>query len=234
MMGTAVELHDLVEVMNEVAESIQLPMDLDEALERITTSAAETIPGIDHASISVTTRQGEIRTLAPTDRVAVQADELQYDLQQGPCLAAALGEPVVQVDDLATDLRWPEYGPKVASSLGLRSQLSFQFRAEPHVRGGLNLYAEQPQRINAETRQLGAMFARLVAIALGWAREEQSLHEALSTRSMIGQAVGILMERYRLDPDRAFSFLVRTSQSSNVKVREVARGIISNTINRAE
>jgi hypothetical protein len=70
---------------------------------------------------------------------------------------------VLQVDDLATDLRWPVYGPKAAATFGLGSQLAFQFRAEPHARGALNLYADQPHAIDLETRQLGKMFAGLVS-----------------------------------------------------------------------
>jgi hypothetical protein len=227
------ELHRLVEVVNEVAASLELPMDLESTLERITASAADTIPGIDHASISVTAKGGRIQTIAPTDPIAYRADELQYELLQGPCYQAVTGEPVVQVDDLASDLRWPEYGPKAAAALGIGSQLAFQFRAEPHARGALNLYAMRAHQIDAETHQVGAMFARLVAIALGWGRHDENLNQALTSRGQIGQAVGILMERYRLDPDAAFGFLVRVSQTGNVKLREVAAGIIADSIGRS-
>lgn len=226
------ELQELIRVVDEVAASLELPMDLEATLDRITGSAAEAIPGIDHVSISVTTKGGRIRTLAPTHLIATRADELQYELRQGPCYEAVTGEPVVQVDDLASDLRWPEYGPKAAAAFGLGSQLAFQFHAEPHARGALNLYAGQPHQIDIETRQLGAMFARLVAIAMGWARQVETLNEALASRAQIGQAVGIVMERYQLDPDRAFAFLVQVSQAGNVRLREVAAGIIADTVAR--
>ncbi|MEU4606440.1 GAF and ANTAR domain-containing protein [Kribbella sp. NPDC023972] len=224
------ETQELIAVVNEVATSLQVPMDLEATLDRISRSAAEAIPGIDYVSISVATKGGRIETLAPTDPVANQADELQYQLGQGPCYEAVTGVPVVQVDDLATDLRWPEYGPKAASTFGLGSQLAFQFCADPHARGALNLYSTLPHQIDADTRELGAMFARLVAIALGWGRHDESLGEALVARQQIGQAVGIVMERYRLDADRAFSFLVRASQTGNVKLRDVAAGIIADTV----
>jgi GAF domain-containing protein len=119
------ELDELIGVVNEVAASLQLPMDLEATLDRITRSAAESIPGIDHASISVTTKGGRIQTLAPTDAVATRADELQYELRQGPCYEAVAGEPVVQVDDLATDLRWPSTVRRPRLSSGsVRSCLS--------------------------------------------------------------------------------------------------------------
>ncbi|MEU4195465.1 GAF and ANTAR domain-containing protein [Kribbella sp. NPDC026611] len=223
------EMQELITVVNEVAATLLVPIDLLVTLGRITRSAAETIPGIEYASISVTSKDGRIETLAPTDLVAVQADELQYELCEGPCYAAVTGVPVVQVDDLASDLRWPEYGPRAAAAFGLGSQLAFQFHAEPHARGALNLYATRAHEIDTDTRQLGAMFARLVAVALGWARHDENLSEALHSRQVIGQAVGIVMERYRLDPDRAFAFLVRVSQTANVKLREVAAGVIADT-----
>jgi hypothetical protein len=228
------EQESLIAVVTEVAASLSLPLDLDDALGRITRGAVEAIPGIDHASISLTTKEGRIETLAPTDLIAVYADELQYDVHQGPCYEAATGDAVVQVDDLSTDLRWPDYGPKVAATFGLGSQLAYQFRADPHVRGALNLYAMEARAIDGETRQLGAMFAYLVAVALGWSRQDETLNQALSTREVIGQAVGIVMERYRLDPHRAFAFLVRTSQVGNVKLHDVAAGVIKDAISKAE
>ncbi|TDU83897.1 GAF domain-containing protein [Kribbella voronezhensis] len=227
------ELRELIAVMTDVAETLQLPIDLTDALAVITRSAAESVPGVDHVSISVTARNHQIQTLAPTDPVAVRADELQYTLREGPCYEAVHGRPVVQVDDLATDPRWPSYGAQAACLFGLGSQLAFQFEAAPHVRGALNLYFDRPSAIDPETRQFGMMFARLVALALGWARQGETMTRALQSRTTIGQAVGILMERYRLDDDRAFSFLVRLSQSTNVKLHDVAAGIITDTVNHA-
>jgi hypothetical protein len=228
------ELPYLLEVMDDVAAALRFPINLDDTLGVITTGAAEAVPGVDFASISITGKDRQIQTLAPTDALALRADELQYELGEGPCLDAVLDDPVVQVDDIATDLRWPRYGPRAAKELGIGSQLAFQFRAEPHARGGINLYSRQTHDLTVESRQIGAMFANLAAVALGWNREHANLSEALKSRNDIGQAIGILMERYRLDPDRAFSFLVRTSQAGNVKLREVAEGIIEDAIRKAE
>lgn len=228
------EKANLVDVMAQVAESLRFPADTQDALEAITLGAVEAVPGIEHASISITGTDGQIQTLAPTDVLAVHADELQYELGEGPCLSAVLDDPVVQVDDIRNDLRWPAYGPRVAKQLGIGSQLAFQFRAEPHARGGLNLYSGRPYAITAETRQIGALFANLAAVAMGWTRQTRSLTEALETRTMIGQAIGVLMERYRLDTDRAFAFMVRTSQTGNIKLRDVAAGIVEDAISKAE
>jgi transcriptional regulator with GAF, ATPase, and Fis domain len=228
------ELPKLLHIMDQTAAALRYPIDLDDTLATITASAIEAVPGVDHASISITGKDGLIQTLAPTDIVAVRADELQYELGEGPCLKAVLEEPVVQVDDIASDLRWPQYGPRAAKQFGLGSQLAFQFRADPHVRGGFNLYSEQAHQITVETRQLAALFANMAAVALGWTRQEENLNDALVTRNLIGQAVGIVIERYKIDSDRAFSFLVRTSQTGNIKLRDVAAGIVKDADDRAE
>jgi hypothetical protein len=220
------DLQQLADAMAEVAASIQSPKEeLDQTLLVITQSAADTVPGIVEVSISLTRKDGRIDTLAPTGLLAARADQLQYDLHEGPCLDAALGEPVVMVGDLATDSRWPTFGPK-AAALGLGAHLAFQFRADPHARGALNLYCAEPYGIDQDSVHLGGLFAGQVAVAMGWAKQDETMSEALATRNVIGQAVGIVMERYTLDADRAFAFLVRLSQSGNIKLRQVAVSLV--------
>lgn len=223
---------EVADAMSAVAAALQLPIDLDETLNLITRCAADTVPGVCEASISITARDGRIETLAPTDPLVSRADHLQYELQQGPCLHAALEEPVVVVESLADDPRWPDFGPK-AAALGFGSQVAFQFRAEPNIRGALNLYGVERHAIDEDSIQLGGMFAGQIALAMGWARQDTTLNEALTTRNTIGQAVGIVMERYQLDSDRAFRFLVRLSQNSNEKLRLVAGRIVDETNQQA-
>jgi hypothetical protein len=223
---TQTTLHlEIAEAMAEVAAALKAPMNLESTLELITRSAADTIPGIVEASISITTKSGEIQTLAPTGPTVIRADHLQYELGEGPCLDAAVEEPIVAVNDLASDPRWPDFGPK-AAALGFGSQVAFQFRALPHVRGALNLYAREPNEIDRDSIYLGSMFAAQIAVAMGWARQEQTMSDALATRNVIGQAVGIVMERYKLDTDRAFAFLTRLSQTSNTKLNAIATALV--------
>jgi GAF domain-containing protein len=219
---------EIAAAMTEVAAAMTGPTELDETLQVITRCAVDTIPGIVEASISITTKDRQIRTLAPTGPLVTRADHLQYELSEGPCLEAAIEEPVVVVNDLAGDPRWPDFGPK-AAALGFGSQMAFQFRAEPHVRGALNLYALEPNAIDQDSIHLGSMFAGQVAVAMGWARQDQTLTEALATRNLIGQAVGIVMERYKLDSDRAFAFLTRLSQTSNTKLNVIAKALVQQT-----
>lgn len=226
-------LTDVINAMGPVAMSLRYPINSEEALQTVINGAVEAVAGVEHASLSITGKDGRIQTLASTGMLAVDADELQYELGEGPCVAAVLDQPVVQVDDVLTDLRWPAYGPRAARQLGIGSQLAFQFQAEPHARGSLNLYSRQAGNITTEARQLGVLFANLAALALGWTRQDETMTQALEARTLVGQAVGVLMERYRLDPDHAFGYLVRTSQTGNVKLRDVAAGIVDDAITTA-
>ena len=69
---------------------------------------------------------------------------------------------------------------------------------------------------------------------MGFVRSVEGMRDALRTRKVIGQAIGIVMERYSLNEDRAFQFLVRLSQSGNVKLRTVADDLVSSLNNKAD
>jgi hypothetical protein len=94
-------------------------------------------------------------------------------------------------------------------------------------RVALNLYARRPGVFDSETISLAEMFADQAAVAMGFVRTVHTVNKALLLRETFGQAVGIVMERYAMDPDRAFAFLVRTAQTSNTKIPDVARQIIA-------
>ena len=218
---------ELAAAMTRVLATMEVPLDVTETLETITSAVVGSITAVDHASISLTHSDGRIVTLAPTARPAERADEIQYELGEGPCVQAALDTPVVVSEDLARDVRWPSYGP-AAARIGLSSQVAFQFRAQhDNVRGALNLYSVTPGGLDTYTMQLGALFATQVAITMGWEQHEEDLQSALATREHIGIAVGILMERYTLTPEHAFSFLVRISQEANIKLRDIALSIVT-------
>jgi GAF domain-containing protein len=197
------------------------------ALETLTSSAAANIPGADFVSISVRSQDGPLRTVASTDPVAEQADVLQYELHEGPCYAAITKERFVVVNDLATSTKFPEYGPK-AVALGIGAQAGIQLLNDKET-AGLNLYARTAGTFDRSTVQLAELFATQAAALLGYAEQVEQLSEALHTRTDIGTAVGILMERYRIDPHQAFAFLARCSQDRNVKVRVLAQQVIAGT-----
>lgn len=224
-MSDARVQRDLAEVMVEVARRLGAPESPDEQLQQVLDAAADTVPGVDHASISVLSRKGRAETVASTGEVASQLDLLQYELGEGPCLAALRGEPFQLVDDMPAEQRWPRYAPKAADS-GIRSQLGLQLFNDNRSIGGLNLYSSDAAAFDSDTRYVASLFATHAALAMGQTRQIQELNEALDSRKVIGQAIGIVMERFGLNEERAFHFLVRVSRNSNIKLRDVARQLV--------
>ena len=146
---------------------------------------------------------------------------------EGPCLSAIRDERSFRIDQTATDQRWPRWGPAVAD-IGIHSVLSLRMEAlDRHSVGSLNLYAIRSSAFDADDIDLGASLSRHATIAYLNARRQTSLVRAIETRTTIGQAEGMLMERFGIDVDQAFSVLRRYSQHSNEPFREVAREIVA-------
>lgn len=204
------------------------PEDVDTVLARLADVASRTIPDVDFASISVATRES-ITTKAATDDIARQLDKVQYDLQEGPCIDALLDDDKAEVvvNDMAHDERWPKYAPAAADH-GVRSQMGIQIHREGRrSAGGLNLYSNRTNAFTGETRAAAEIFAVHAAVALDKVRVVTSLTEALATRQVIGQAVGIVMQSYTINGNAAFNYLTRVSQTTNVKLREIAAGVVA-------
>jgi GAF domain-containing protein len=199
----------------------------DAALDDLVRSAADNIPGVDVASISLRGKDGSLSTLAATDQVAHQVDQIQYQLSEGPCYAAVTGERLVLVNDLASASEFPRYG-KQAFDYGMGSQLAIQLLHNGE-QAGLNLYARQRQAFDRATVELAELFATQAGAVLKYATQAEQLTEAVHTRTDIGTAVGIVMERYGIDRERAFAFLVRNSNQRNIKLRHLAQEIIAGT-----
>jgi len=228
-MSTSLAIAD---AMAEVARTINAPRTVEEALSLVVDAARDTVPGIDHASVTVAVKGG-YQTWAATGDLPCRADDLQYELDEGPCVDALKAETFMQVDELPDDRRWPRYAPR-AADLGIRSQLAFPLYTNTGPLGGLNLYATETEVLDADTRHIAELFAAHAALALGKAREEQSLNTALASRKTIGQAIGITQERFGIDEERAFQFLVRVSQTSNIKLREVAAELVHQSNERCD
>jgi GAF domain-containing protein len=201
----------------------------DEALRALAVSAAGNIPGVDFASITVQgDQQSSLRTIAATDPLAEQADALQYELREGPCYAAVTHERLVLVNDMAAAPAYPTYGPR-AARLGVRSQAAVQLINHEHQTASLNLYSRHPAAFDPSTILWAELFGTQLAALLDYVEQVEQLNEALHSRTDIGTAIGILMERYGIDRNRAFAFLVRNSKDRNIKVRVLAQHIIDGT-----
>jgi GAF domain-containing protein len=214
----------LVDTARRLSERLK-PGDLDATLRQITTAAVEVLPNVQFSSISVRHPDGSLSTVAPTDQRLLRIDEEQYRLQEGPCYQASVETGPIVSSDLGADERFPKYGP-VALSEGIRAQIGVRLFDTRRSNAALNLYSTSVGAFD-DVESLGALFAHQSAQAIAYAHEVGNLSEAVRTRTMIGQAVGIVMERYGLNDERAFAFLQRLSSHRNVKLRLVAQEIIS-------
>lgn len=203
------------------------PGDLDSTLGQITAAAVEVLPQVDFSSITVAYADGTLGTVAPTDDRLLRIDAEQYRLREGPCYQAATDEQSVISPDLGADPRFPRYGP-VAVGLGVRAQIGVRLFDSPRSNGALNLYSTEVSAFD-DVESLSALFAHQAGQAIAYAQEIGNLAEAVRTRTTIGEAIGIVMERYQLNEERAFAFLQRLSSHRNVKLRLVAQEIIDRT-----
>lgn len=200
------------------------PGDLESTLSSITAAAVDLLPDVDYASMTIRRADDRLETVAPTDGLIKVLDAAQYELREGPCYQAAVEAVHVTSPDLASDQRFPRYAA-VAVAAGIHAQAGLQLFDNRGSQGALNLYSKKVGALG-DLGVLGPLFAHQSAMAVDYAREIENLREAVESRGLIGRAVGILMERYRLDDARAFGFLVRLSQHENVKVRVLAEDLI--------
>ena len=230
-MDERTESSQVAVAVTEAAKLIHAPRSLDDTLEAIVQATLRTVPGFDHAGITITHRNGKLETRTVTHPLVRELDDLQYSLREGPCYESIRSEPVVLVEHARHDQRWPRYMPRAVQK-GLRAQLGLRLYTEDETLGGLNLYSTQSDTIDPDAVAVAELFASHAAIALGRSRHEDELHKAVTSRQLIGQATGILMERYQIDEDRAFQFLIRASNTSNIKLRDVAREVVDETSRR--
>lgn len=218
-----------METAARLSESL-VPGDLDTTLSHVTTAAVELIPEVQCASITLRFGDDHLETTAATHDFLLEVDERQYDLREGPCYDAATDTLHVVSSDLAEDPRFPHFGP-MAARAGIRSMAAFRLFDAKSSTGALNLYAEEPGCFD-DLHTTAALFRHQAAVAIAYAHEVTNLQEALLTRKTIGQAIGIVMERYQLTDQRAFAFLTRLSQDRNVKLRLIAEELIAATEER--
>jgi len=209
-----------------LARQLAGEQDRDAVLRRAVDAAVTQIEGAEHAGITVLTAKSVTTPVASSDLVR-DVDHHQYATGEGPCLSAALEhQHTVRVDDLSSDFRWPQFS-SAATSLGVHSMLSFQLYTSTNgtttdTIGALNIYAGKPHAFTDDSVHTGTLLAAHVAVAAAAAARTTDLQIAMASRDVIGQAKGILMERFKLTPDQAFDLLIAASMHTNVKLRDVA------------
>jgi GAF domain-containing protein len=217
--------HELAVRMAELAREMAAPRSLEQVLTEVTAASVELIPGADLAGVLLVKKGGEFESLADTDGLVGQLDKLQHDFGEGPCADAALKQTIVRADDLRGETRWPQYAP-AAVERGVLGSLSFKLYTADRTAGALNLFSFRADAWDTEAETIGSVFAAHAAAAIIAGRHGEQMQSALSSRDRIGQAKGIIMERYGVDDVRAFEMLQRLSQESQTKLVDLAQRVI--------
>lgn len=183
--------------------------------------------GTPHGGVTLIADRGtSFETVGGTSAEVTRADQLQYELNEGPCIRAATESELVFSSNLDTDIRWPRWGPQV-SEWGFRSVISVNLHGRRQRIGALNLYGDRFEHFSAHDTETAHLFAFHASSALLRARNEETLRQALDARTLIGQAQGILMERFGLDPEQTFAVLRRYSQTENMRLNEIAHRVVT-------
>ena len=226
--------HALGAAMGELARALQHEHASEHAtLDAVTAAAVGAVPGAEHASISLVVRGKTVESRAATDPLAERMDARQTELGQGPCLDAVWEQESVHIPNMAAESRWPRF-TAAAVEAGIGAMLCFQLFVADAKLGALNLYASRAGAFDEEARFTGLMFATHAAVAITGARQEETLSAALAHRDIIGQAKGIVMERFHLDAPRAFALLTRLSQTENIKLRDIATQLVADIADSPE
>ncbi len=201
--------------------------DSDTVVAELAEHAAVEIPGAEYAGVTVTRNAKNIDTPAATHKWPILLDEIQQRHREGPCLTAAWEEKTIHVANLATDERFPLYSRDVLEQTPIRSVMAFQMFIAGETMGALNVYAEESHAFGQESRAIGLIFAAHSSVAWNAARRDEQFKRALASRDTIGQAKGMIMERYSVDAVQAFEVLRKLSQDSNVPLVKVATELVT-------
>jgi GAF domain-containing protein len=217
--------HDLAMRMADLARTAAAPRSVEDVLSDVTAAALELVPGTDTAGVLLIGKGGKWDSLGGTSDLPHLLDELQMKYNEGPCVEAALDDLIVRTEDFRTDERFPNWSPAVVE-LGVLSGVSFKLYTANRTAGALNLFAFKPNAFDGESETFGTVLAARAAAAILASREGEELQSALSTRDRIGQAKGIIMERYNVDDIQAFDMLRKLSQDSNIRLVDIAQRVI--------
>ena len=223
-------LYELAEGVAETGRTLFAAGNVVETLDSVVTTAVSTIDGCDWAGIFLF--DGDVVvTPAYTDPIVTEADSLQHLSGEGPCLDAITHRLVFYAEDLSIDTRWPGFASG-ATTIGIRGALALPLTSDGH-RGAVNLYARFPSAFGVVDRAKAVILSSLASLALSAAysheddeRREAGFAAALRTREVIGEALGILMERERISANQAFDILRRASQHLNIKLRDIAQDLV--------
>jgi GAF domain-containing protein len=221
----------------QLAAVVLVGRELDDVLSEVVQVARRAVPGAEATSITLI-REERGYTAAFDGQLAMDCDELQYKRGYGPCLDAGRAGELFVISDMTSEKRWPDYTVHAAER-GAGSSLSVPLPFQGATIGALNNYSTRRDAFTEQDIALGQEVAAFVAIAVANAEataratdDVANMRRAMESRSVIEQAKGILMERYKVTPEQAFTLLTHASQRTNVKLRDVAEELANTGVLR--
>ncbi|NRQ49616.1 GAF and ANTAR domain-containing protein [Aeromicrobium stalagmiti] len=193
-------------------------------LERVSHYARRVLDA-DDAGILLMRSRSRFETPAATSPRVDEAHQLQIRFDEGPCLDAITGQATYLTNDVEHDERWTQWGP-AAAKIGIRSAVGVRLASRGRGYGSLNIYADRAQAFTTEDAAVAEMLAAHATAAFAAAEKVEGLETALESRTTIGQAQGILMQKFDIGADAAFDFLKRISQHENRRLYAVAEAIV--------
>ncbi len=211
--------------LSELARQFQADRNPQDLLQHIAEAAARDVPGAAYAGITLL-EAGELSTPAKSDELVAEIDRKQYELSEGPCVETSRKHQTYRTNDMNAESRWPKFAA-VCVEAGVLAMLSVQLFVESEAFGALNLYATEVDAFDEDGESTALLLAAHAGIAMAALRNKGNMDVALASRDLIGQAKGILMERYKVTGHDAFGLLVLASQNTNRKLRDVANDLVT-------
>jgi len=216
----------LAHVLSELARDLHHADDPDDVLREAVQAAMDLVPGTQAGSVTALVGGKRVVHKAESGLLPTRVDAVMSELGEGPCLDALVHQHrIIRVDDMRREVRWPRFAPR-AVELGALSMLAFPMFVKDDSFCALNLYSQEADAFTDESEHVGRLLAAHTAVAYSGAQRAENLLAAIETRDLIGQAVGLLMERYSITANRSFETLVRFSRQTNRKLRDVAAELV--------
>lgn len=209
----------------ELAVRLHEERSVVETVDLVVQSALKAVD-CQYAGVMLVHHNNVVETAASTDALVEELDQFHVACGEGPGLARVSGRLTVRVADTRFDQRWEKWA-RCLDERGIRSVITAWMTTGSSDLGTLNLFHAEPDAFDTDDEAVAAILARHAAVALASARRAENLWLAIDARKLVGQAQGILMERFDLSPDQAFAVLLRYSQTKNIKLRDVAELLVS-------
>ncbi|HYO36828.1 MAG TPA: GAF domain-containing protein [Geodermatophilus sp.] len=223
---------DLGSALSQMAGLVLSRETVETALELVTSLAATATAGTLGAGVTVVDEHGK-RSRAASNQAVEQADALQYEYDEGPCLSAWRTQQLVRIDDTTTDGRWPRWN-EAASRLGVRSVLSAPLLAGQESIGAMKVYCERSMNYGPHDEQVMRLLASQAGILLANSqslaearRLSRQLTDALAGRDTIARATGVLLAQGAAGEQEAFATLAAAARRAGRPVQDVARALVA-------